>query len=120
MHKFILSLLSTPLLLGSILSTGVIINQAQAIEPVNTNPDRLTCIRNKHKVGLVCARASVLAQIPQYEPGIEAAVKSSQEDAPMLEFNIEESDAAADLFGCDCPACINSLRAMRGVTPLVY
>jgi hypothetical protein len=120
MHKFILSLLSTPLLLGSILSMGVMINQAQAIEPVNTNADRLSCIRNKHKVGLVCARASVLAQIPQYQAEIEASVKSTSEDAPMLEFNNAESDAAVDLFGCDCPACINSLRAMRGVTPLVY
>ncbi|MBW4642394.1 MAG: hypothetical protein KME23_05160 [Goleter apudmare HA4340-LM2] len=120
MQKFILSLLSTPLLLGSILSMGVVINQAQAIEPVNTNSDRLSCIRNKHKVGLVCARASVLAQIPQYNSEIETSVPTSQDDAPMLEFNIEESDAAANLFGCDCPACINSLRAMRGVTPLVY
>lgn len=120
MHKFILSLLSTPLLLGSILSMGVIINQAQAIEPVNSNPDRLTCIRNKHKVGLVCARASALAKIPEYTAEIEASVKVTQEDAPMLEFNDAESDAAIQLFGCDCPACINSLRAMRGVTPLVY
>ncbi|AFY33860.1 hypothetical protein [Calothrix sp. PCC 7507] len=116
MHKFILSLLSTPLLLGSILSMGVMINQAQAIEPENTTADRLSCIRNKHKVGLVCARASVLAQIPNYQPEAEP----SKDDAPMLEFNDEESDMAINLFGCDCPACINSLRAMRGATPLVY
>ncbi len=97
---------------------GVMINSAQANEPANTNisTDRLSCIRNKHKVGLVCARASVLAQIPNYQP--EAA--PSPDDAPMLEFNDEESDVAINLFGCDCPACINSLRAMRGATPLVY
>jgi hypothetical protein len=117
MNKFILSLLSTPVLLGSILSMGVIINnQAQAIEPVTTNADRLSCIRNKHKVGLVCARASVLAQIPNYQPEAEP----SQDGVPMLEFNDQESDMAIDLFGCDCPACINSLRQMRGATPLVY
>ncbi|MBD0388733.1 MAG: hypothetical protein ICV54_20070 [Nostoc sp. C3-bin3] len=118
MNKFILSLLSSPIMISSILSMGVMLNQAQAIEPqpeANTT-DRLSCIRNKHKVGLVCARASALAQIPSYQREIEF----SQEDAPMLEFNDEESNVAIDLFGCDCAACINSLRQMRGVTPLVY
>lgn len=118
MNKFILSLLSSPVLISSILSMGVMLNQAQAMEPqpkANTT-DRLSCIRNKHKVGLVCARASVLAQIPKYQPEIEF----SQEGVPMLEFNDEESDVATNLFNCDCPACINSLRQMRGVTPLVY
>jgi hypothetical protein len=119
MNKFILHLLSTPVLLSSILSTGVIINQAQAIEPVttnNANSDRLSCIRNKHKVGLVCARASVLAQIPKYQGETEA----SPDGIPMLEFNVEESDMAVTLFGCDCAACINSLRTMQGAKLLVY
>ncbi|UKO97191.1 hypothetical protein [Nostoc sp. UHCC 0870] len=116
MNKFLLSVLSSPVLIASMLSMTVMVNQAQAIEPEAKNTDRLSCIRNKHKVGLVCARASVLAQIPKYQPEVEF----SREDAPMLEFNDEESDVAVDLFNCDCPACINSLRQMRGVTPLVY
>ncbi len=117
MNKFILSLLSSPVLISSLLSMGVMLNHAQAMEPEPgaKTTDRL-CIRNKHKVGLVCARASVLAQIPNYQREIEF----SQEDAPMLEFNDEESNVAINLFGCDCPACINSLRQMRGATPLVY
>ncbi|BAZ80739.1 hypothetical protein SR1949_52340 [Sphaerospermopsis reniformis] len=105
---------------------GVMLKQAQAIEPTVKNTsqntaqskDNLSCIRNKHKVGLVCARASVLAQIPEYQP--QAEDFDTPADIQMLEFNIEESNMAVDLFGCDCPACINSLRAMRGVTPLVY
>lgn len=116
MNKFILTLISSPVLIASILSMTVVVNQAQAIEPEVKNTDRLTCIRNKHKVGLVCARASVLAQVPQYEREIEF----SQDETPMLEFNVAESDIAVALFDCDCPACINSLRKMRGVTPLVY
>jgi hypothetical protein len=36
----------------------------------------------------------------------------------MLDFSEEESDAAAALFGCDCQACINSLRQLRGLPPL--
>ncbi|MEH2090969.1 hypothetical protein [Nostoc sp.] len=118
MNKFILSLLSSPVLISSLLSMGVMLNHAQAMEPESgaKTTDRLSCIRNKHKVGLVCARASVLAQIPNYQREIEF----SQEDAPMLEFNDEESNVAIDLFGCDCPACINSLRQMRGAIPLIY
>jgi hypothetical protein len=116
MNKFILSLLASPVLVSSILSMGVMLNQAQAIEPVAKETDRLSCIRNKHKVGLVCARASVLAQIPDYQP----EAMPSQDGIMMLEFNDEESDMAINLFGCDCAACINSLRQMRGATPLVY
>ncbi|MFM2063314.1 MAG: hypothetical protein RLZZ507_2984 [Cyanobacteriota bacterium] len=121
-NKFILTLFSSPVLISSFLTMGVMLNQAQAAEPVakNTaqNKDNLSCIRNKHKVGLVCARASVLAQIPEYQAQPEDF--ATPDDIQMLEFNIEESNMAVDLFGCDCPACINSLRAMRGVTPLVY
>lgn len=117
MNKIILSLLSTPVLISSILSMTAMFNQAQAVEPVAKNTeDRLSCIRNKHKVGLVCARASVLAQIPTQQ----AEVEFSQEDAPMLEFSDQESEMAVTLFGCDCPACINSLRNMSGAKLLVY
>jgi hypothetical protein len=117
MNKIILSLLSTPMLISSILSMTAIVNQAQAIEPVEkTTEDRLSCIRNKHKVGLVCARASVLAQIPTEQ----AEVEFSNDQVPMLEFSDQESEMAVTLFGCDCPACINSLRQMSGARPLVY
>jgi len=117
MNKFILSLLSTPVLISSILSMAVMVDQAQAAEPnTKATEDRLSCIRNKHKVGLVCARASVLAQIPTEQ----AEVEFSNDNVPMLEFSDQESEMAVTLFGCDCPACINSLRQMSGARPLVY
>jgi hypothetical protein len=118
MNKFILSLFSSPVLISSLLTMGVMLNQAQAAEPGAKKADNLSCIRNKHKVGLVCARASVLAQVPEYQAQPEDA--STPDDVLLLEFNVEESNVAIDLFGCDCPACINSLRQMRSVTPLVY
>lgn len=122
MNKFILSLFSSPVLISSFLTMGVMVNKAQAVElPAEStaqSTDNLSCIRNKHKVGLVCARASVLAQIPQYQAQAEDSL--TPDDVLMLEFNIEESNKAVDLFGCDCPACINSLRQMRNVAPLVY
>jgi hypothetical protein len=116
MNKFILTLLSSPILIGCILSVGVMFNPAQATKPSPNNPDKLSCVRNKHVVGLVCARASTLAKISTQVPKAD----SSSNDAPMLEFNEQESDVAIAYFGCDCPACINSLRQMRGIEPLVY
>jgi hypothetical protein len=116
MNKIILNLLSTPVLISSILSMGAIFNQAQATQPEAKSTDKLSCVRNYHKVGLVCARASVLAQIPSNQTEVEF----SSDDVPMLEFNVEESEMAVTLFNCDCPACINSLRQMRQMTPLVY
>ncbi|MDH6055957.1 hypothetical protein [Umezakia ovalisporum] len=117
--KTILSLLSTPMLVSSILAMGTMVNQAQAaeLEKENTN-NKFTCIRNEHIRRPVCARASALAQIPEYQAGIEFS--ATENEVPLLAFNIEESDMAVKLFNCDCPACINTLRQMRGITPLVY
>ncbi|MDH6060026.1 hypothetical protein NWP17_06180 [Chrysosporum bergii ANA360D] len=116
--KTILSLLSTPMLVSSILAMGAMANQARAAELETENTDKLTCIRNEHIVRPVCARASVLAKVPKYQPGIEFS--ATENEVPLLAFNIEESDMAVELFNCDCPACINALRQMRGIEPLVY
>ncbi|PPS45803.1 hypothetical protein B1A85_06075 [Chroococcidiopsis sp. TS-821] len=35
------------------------------------------------------------------------------EEHPLLDFSAAESDAAVNLFGCDCPACLNVLRQLR-------
>jgi hypothetical protein len=116
--KTILSLLSTPMLVSSILAMGAMANQAQAAETEPDNTDKLTCIQNDHIWRPVCVRASVLAKIPQYQPGLEFS--SDENEVPLLGFNVEESDMAVDLFNCDCPQCINALRQMRGMSPLVY
>ncbi|QOV22554.1 hypothetical protein [Anabaenopsis elenkinii] len=116
--KTILSLLSTPMLVSSILAMGATANQAQAAKPEADNTEELTCIQNDHIWRPVCVRASVLATIPQYQPGVEFS--SPENEVPLLGFNIEESDMAVDLFNCDCPQCINALRQMRGLAPLVY
>ncbi len=42
-----------------------------------------------------------------------ATLIASAVDIPMMDFTAAESDAAATLFGCDCPACISSLRSLQ-------
>ncbi len=42
----------------------------------------------------------------------------SPSETPLLNFTEEESDAAIQRFGCDCTACINTIRKMRGMLPV--
>lgn len=42
----------------------------------------------------------------------------TSEEAPLLEFSEAESEAAIALFGCDCIACINAIRQMKGLPPV--
>lgn len=42
-----------------------------------------------------------------------ASAQGISADNPLLDFSEAESDAAVTLFGCDCPACINTLRQVR-------
>lgn len=37
-------------------------------------------------------------------------------DESWVDFSAAESDAAATLFGCDCPACIRSLRQLQALS----
>jgi hypothetical protein len=48
------------------------------------------------------------------------ATGQAAKNIASVEFTEEESDAAITKFGCDCPACINSLRQLRGTGNLVY
>ena len=43
-------------------------------------------------------------------------VEKTTEGHLILEFTEEESDAAIEMFGCDCVNSINALRQIRGVT----
>ncbi|MBL1210286.1 MAG: hypothetical protein FWJ34_11485 [Geminocystis sp. GBBB08] len=38
----------------------------------------------------------------------------------VLNFTDEESDSAIKMFGCDCPASLNKLKKLRGLTRGVY
>lgn len=42
-------------------------------------------------------------------------VKKTPEGHLILEFTEEESDAAIEMFGCDCVNSINALRQIRGI-----
>ncbi|HLP89647.1 MAG TPA: hypothetical protein VK184_13780 [Nostocaceae cyanobacterium] len=118
-RKLILGLLSTSAIFTSLLSTLAIVNPAQATERIVHTGKGRSCITHPHgSTSFVCIRNPIAANT---EPRTEiATVETTDEKIAMLDFTIEESDAAIDLFGCDCAYCVNILRQLRGTGNLVY
>jgi hypothetical protein len=111
-RKFILTLLSTPVLFASMVSMVVMTQPVQAqstskndqlfcVRTPHTATPRLTCERRQKSPGMMQAANQTVAV--QLTPGDE------------LDFTEEESDKAIALFGCDCPPCLNALRQLRGL-----
>ncbi len=106
MNKISLTLLAIIPLFTTVLTSSV-----HAEELVFTAPDASeeTCSTNSRFNNLTCVRqtndhdSSSLINIPQ----------GSDEDYQMYELTEAESDAAAALYGCDCPMCINALRQLQ-------
>ncbi|MBD0343272.1 MAG: hypothetical protein ICV63_00240 [Coleofasciculus sp. Co-bin14] len=93
---------------------------AAEVIPQGTNPTSCVQSSNRFK-NLVCTRVSQAPNLPQSEtqPAETASKTDNRSSDPMtLEFTEEESDAAVAQFGCDCPACLNALRQLRGQPPL--
>jgi hypothetical protein len=120
--KFILTLLSSSTIFTSLMSTLAIINPAHAMEQklIHTQENK-TCITNPHGGhNFICIRDS--ERSPQAKPISSATIAQGKSDINIatLDFTEAESDAAIQLFGCDCPLCMNSLRQLRGTGNLVY
>lgn len=116
---FRLALMSSPTFLLSLLGLLTLVKPAwgQAAIPIPVPaPDTQECVASPHsKFQLVCARASEIAN-----PPVEVAKTRTTVVDPnaILEFTEEESNTAMQLFGCDCPLCLNALRALRHQPPL--
>jgi hypothetical protein len=68
---------------------------------------------------LVCVRASQLKPDGKIDGTLLAQAHATASDPDrFVDFSDEESDAANKLFGCDCPACIRSLRQLRTLAPI--
>lgn len=120
--KLILTLLSSSTIFTSLMTTLIIVNPAHASEQqlVHTQDNR-TCITNPHgHHNFICIRDS--QRVADAPPVRSQTIATGQSDVNVLALNFtdEESDAAIQLFGCDCPYCINSLRQLKGTGNLVY
>lgn len=121
MNKLALILLSSPTVLGSMVSMVLTINPAHAAEPVDSGTNYCGSQVAPRVGRLTCARFSQTTHSANLGITTEAKIASadsSPSEVPMLEFTEEESEAAQQLFGCDCIVCINAIRQMRGLAPI--
>ena len=126
-RKLILNLLSSSSIFVSLMSTLAVIHPAHAAK---TDPlihkNGQTCLLSPHAVNkMVCIKDSerkkASGSTPSSStPSSTVTTGQSAQNIATLAFTEEESDRAIQLFGCDCPACINSLRQLRGNNYLMY
>ena len=108
MKRFLLLFLSTPTVLSAILP---ILTTAPAVAADTSSSQAKFCV-NSH-ARLVCVKSSQIASNTPKSSLIAKAQAEGKNPDTFVNFNDEESDGAIALFGCDCPACIRSLRQLR-------
>lgn len=126
MSQFLRLLLFAPTIVSPLVSLMMVVPaHANDVNWINVTPS-YTCMRapTREAKQLVCKRVDAgttatgqlfdLRQLKAISPPSEAEI--SPETFPMtLDFTDEESNASVALFGCDCPACIRSLRTLRSM-----
>jgi hypothetical protein len=104
-----LKLMTVPTLMGLALAFGVL---AQLASAADTSASA-TVLNSQSTCDSLSDRELELSTI-RHRKGITiASAGLASGETAILDFSEAESDAAAVLFGCDCPACINALRQLR-------
>lgn len=110
MKRFLLLFLSAPTVLSTILP--LVANTAPAVAAgVTKTQDGKFCIDAHAR--LVCVKSSQIASNTPKASLIAKAQAEARNPDAFVNFTDEESDEAIAVFGCDCPACIRSLRQLR-------
>jgi hypothetical protein len=109
MKRFLLLFLSAPTVLSVILP--IITATAPVLAAGTPGTEAKFCV-NAH-ARLVCVKSAQLASNTPKSALIAKAQAEAKNPDAFINFNDEESDGAIALFGCDCPACIRSLRQLR-------
>ncbi|KAB8319599.1 hypothetical protein SD81_012295 [Tolypothrix campylonemoides VB511288] len=117
-RKFVFTLLSSPVLFASMLSLAMMTQPARANQTVKPATNNLSCTSSPHKATprLTCSRVNNTSGSSVVE--FAAPQGDQNKAAGELEFTDEESEAAIAKYGCDCVACINGIRQMRGLEPV--
>jgi hypothetical protein len=116
--RFILTLISSPVLFTSMLSMVMMARPAHASQGSDTTGTHLSCVLSPHSAipKQVCIQISNTPLAVKKSPIQVAQTQTS--NPKELEFSDAESDLAIKLFGCDCPVCINAARQLNGLAPL--
>ncbi len=116
--RFILTLISSPVLFTSMLSMVMMARPAHASQRIDASGTHESCVMSPHAAipTKVCIQVSNTPLRVAKEP---MQLAQAQANNPKeLEFSDAESDLAIKLFGCDCPVCINAARQLNGLAPL--
>lgn len=114
----------------SVISLLAIAKSSKAVEPVNAEPvqtgetfspnqtvsneSRKPCVKHPKLAKYFCASAE---QLQNVRPGVPEIDEVTRPEEALLNVTNEESDAAVEIFGCDCIASINCLRRLRNQIP---
>jgi hypothetical protein len=119
-RKFLLTLISSPILFASVTSMVMMaVRPAHASPNVDPNGTHMACIKDTHTAAkrMVCERVS--NTVNNVTVAMKPEVTKNDPNQPMeLNFSDEESDEAIRLFGCDCAVCINAVRGLHGLAPM--
>jgi hypothetical protein len=110
MKRFLLLFLTAPTVLGTVLLLESTTTPAVAAGSIQARDGKF-CIEAHAR--LICVKPSqVASKTPRAELLAKAQAEAKNPDS-FVNFTDEESDGAIAIFGCDCPACIRSLRQLR-------
>ncbi|NJR60559.1 MAG: hypothetical protein HC769_18005 [Cyanobacteria bacterium CRU_2_1] len=107
--RLTLKLMTIPTLMGSVLAFGILAQLASAAD-TRSSANLLT---SQSSCDSPSDRELGLSTVWHRKGLTIASAGLASGETAILDFSEAESDAAAVLFGCDCPACINALRQLR-------
>ncbi len=108
--RLILSLITLPTLVGPWLTLGWMAERVSAVGVSHST----TLFASQAACALPPERHLDASSLWQRHSGtMVASAGTRTDDASSLNFSEAESDAAAVLFGCDCPACLQALQQLR-------
>lgn len=117
--KFVLRLLSSPIIFTSVMSMVMMGRSAHASQIVmpNAGTMHLACVRAPHSA--VPHQVCIMVNNGPYVASANTpTVQVPPNQIHELAFTDQQSDEALRLFGCDCPICINAVRQLHGMAPL--
>jgi hypothetical protein len=110
MKRFLLLFLSAPTVLSAVLPLMATADSAVAAQP--PAPDKF-CVNTHGR--FICVKTAQLSRKDPRAALIAKAQAEAKNPDAFVNFSDKESDDAAAMFGCDCPACIRSLRQLRAM-----
>lgn len=119
-RKFLLTLLSSPVLFTSVITTVMIAQPIHASPTITPGKTRLSCVRSPHSPTTgkqVCVQIPNISSPPKSESIVIASSQPDQSETDEFVMTDAESDEAIQLFGCDCPVCIRAVRQLHGLAP---